>query len=107
MADRDTSIGSTFIWPPQVAGLRPLKAEEIDCLAAALGKPVDRNYLVFWVSQSIANAVTLSRLPSARTCRDELTRVAREGRQWLRRIEERPGQALLERGIKIDELKAS
>ena len=107
MADRDTSISRTFNCPPQVAGLRPLKAEEIDRLAAALGKPIDRNYLAFWVSQSIANAVTFSTLPSARTCRDELMQVTREGRQWLRRIEKCPGQTLLEAGIKIDEVKAS
>ena len=50
----DTSTGSKFIWAPPVAGLRPLTAKEIDCLAAALSKPVECNYLAFWVSQSIA-----------------------------------------------------
>ena len=94
MTDGDTSTSSKFISPRPVAGLRPLTGEEIECLAAALGKPVDRNYLAFWISQSISNAVKLSTLPSGRTCRDELMRVARQGRQWLRRIDE-----------EIDELK--
>ena len=105
MTDGDTSTSSKFISPRPVAGLRPLTGEEIECLAAALGKPVDRNYLAFWISQSISNAVKLSTLPSGRTCRDELMRVARQGRQWLRRIDECPSQPILGQGIEIDELK--
>ena len=107
MADRDASTSSISIWPRPVAGLRPLTAEEIECLVAALGRPVDHNYLAFWVSTSISNLVKLSTLPSARKCRDEFMRVARQGRRWLEQINDCPGKTLLEPGTKVDELKAS
>jgi len=48
--------------------IRALTETEIESLEQALGKPVDRKYLDYWISQSIADAVTLARQPTARNC---------------------------------------
>jgi hypothetical protein len=55
-------------------------------LERALGKPVDRQYLAYWVSEAIRDVVKLSMLPTARQLRTDLTRMARDGRQWLRHV---------------------
>jgi hypothetical protein len=68
--------------------LRPLTEEELDGLQRCLGRPVDRSYLKHWLSTAIADVVRLSVLPSPREVRTDLTRMAREGRQWLRHINE-------------------
>lgn len=68
--------------------IRPLTDKEIDDLERALGKPVDRNYLVHWISQSIADAVTLAGRPTPRQMRDMLLQVERDGRELLSDIEE-------------------
>lgn len=85
--------------------LRSLTEREIERLELALSKPVDRKYLVFWISRSISNA-TLPTQPTARERRDGLVRLARQGRRWLQQIEVCPGAIQLGRGDKLDELRA-
>ncbi len=112
MAKRDDKVpaastaGGEFIWPRPIAGLRALTEQEIDQLAKALEKPVDRDYLRFWISTSISNVVTLFTLPSPTRCRDGLERLARQGRKWLDQIDDCPGRALLEES-NVPALKAA
>ena len=60
--------------------MRPLKDTEIADLETALGKPIDRHYLVYWVSRAIDDVVRFSSQPTPRAARDELSKIAREGR---------------------------
>jgi hypothetical protein len=46
--------------------LRPLQNDEVQELERALGKPIDRAYLVFWVSRAIGDCVRLSMQPTPR-----------------------------------------
>jgi hypothetical protein len=66
--------------------IRQLTKEEIETLEGALGQYIDRKYLVHWMSHSIGALVQFSSLPSARELRDDLHRIAREGRQWIRHV---------------------
>ena len=68
--------------------IRPLAEDELQRLERALGKSVDRQYLAYWVSEAIRDVVKLSMLPTARQLRTDLTRMARDGRQWLRHVDE-------------------
>jgi hypothetical protein len=74
---------------PQLA-IRQLTEEEIQRLERALGKHIDRQYLVHWISYSINALVQVSSFPSARQLRDDLKAMAREGRQWIRHVAEYP-----------------
>jgi hypothetical protein len=71
--------------------LRALTDEEIERLKKALRKPIDRSYLVHWVSQAIRDVAKLSTLPRLGVVRDDVLRVARAGRMiactllWLLR----------------------
>jgi hypothetical protein len=99
-------VHSQFIWPPRNANIRRLKQGEIERLEETLGEEADREYLVFWVSQSIANHVKLStsRPPTARQCRDGLRRLAGQGRRWLQQIDACPGTDLLGPGAHVAEV---
>ncbi len=104
--DDKSTAGGEFIWPRPMTGLRALTEQEIDRLAKALEKPVDRDYLRFWISTSISNVVTLSTLPSPAQCRDGLERLARQGRKWLCQIDDCPGKVRLEES-NVTALKAA
>jgi hypothetical protein len=112
MAKRDDKFPNSptadgeFIWPRLNKDIRSLTEHEIEGLEHALGKPVDRVYLVAWVSRSISDVVKLSAQPSPRECRDGLERLARQGRKWLDQIDDCPGNALLEES-NVSALKAS
>jgi hypothetical protein len=112
MAKRDDKFPNSptadgeFICPRPIAGLRPLTEQEIEQLETALEKPIDRNYLAFWISTSISHVVTLSTLPSPAQCRNGLERLAGQGRKWLDQIDDCPGTALLEES-NVSALKAS
>jgi hypothetical protein len=86
-------------------GLRPLTEAEIIELEKALGAPVDRQYLVHWVSRSISDAVTLARLPSPRQMRAMLSRIERDGRAWLQRIEDGEAASLLATRADVPKLR--
>lgn len=70
--------------------LRDITEEEVQKLEDALGKPVDREHLVYWVPLSIRGIVHSSNLPHARQLRDDLIRMGREGRQWIRNVSAYP-----------------
>jgi hypothetical protein len=91
--------------PGEKVAIRELTAEEIQRLERALGQPIDHMYLVHWMSHSINALVQVASVPSARQLRDDLTRMAREGRQWIRSVAEYPPDILWPRaGAERDRL---
>ena len=84
-----------------------LKEEEIERLEDALDGKGDHDRLVFWVSQSIDNHVKLStnRPQAARACRDDLMKLARQGRRWIHQIDNCRGIALLLQRAEVAELR--
>ena len=70
--------------------LRELTDEEIQSLEDAIDNPIERKYLVHWVSLSIRGVVRSSTLPSSRQLRDDFIRMGREGRQWIRNVSAYP-----------------
>ena len=100
------NVNGKFIWPPRKVNIRPLRQREIERLEDALSESVDRDYLVFWVSQSIVNHVKFSMNRStARECRDGLMGLARQGRRWLQQIDACPGTPVLRQGAQVAELR--
>jgi hypothetical protein len=73
--------------PTNAPEIRPLTETEIAQLEEALGKPVERAYLVHWVSQAICDVVRLSAAPAPREYRDELGEIAQQGRNWIATVE--------------------
>jgi hypothetical protein len=69
------------------AKVRPLSEDEIDSLAEALGKPVDRDFLASRLWRTISDVVRLSTQPTPREYRDRLLLIARDGRKWVNQIE--------------------
>jgi hypothetical protein len=90
-----SATGVENIWPPPVARLRSITQQELDQLAAAIEKPVDRKHLEHWMTTAISNAVKLSSLPSARQARAKLATFASEGRRWIDHLDTDPIQTLL------------
>src|SRR4029077_6856992 len=82
----------------------PLTETEIELLEHSLGRPVDRNLLVYLVSQAIRDVVRLTDLPTARQCRDALLLVARDGREWIQDINHCPCVSLIGQKADLDEL---
>ena len=70
--------------------VRPLQENDVKELERALGNPIDRAYLVFWVSRGIGDCVRLSTQPTPREARHELLKIAGEGREWINRIQDFP-----------------
>jgi hypothetical protein len=87
--------------------IRPLTETEIELLERSLGRPVDRNFLVHWVAQSIRDVVRLRDLPTATQCRDALLLVARDGREWLQDINHCPCASILGQKAELTELTAA
>jgi hypothetical protein len=87
--------------------IRPLTEEEIEQLEDALGQPIDRKYLVHWVSEAIRDVVRMPILPTARETRNGLLHVIREGHRWIHSIDNCPGVLLFVRKDELDELKAN
>jgi hypothetical protein len=90
-----STAGVENIWPPLVAGLRPMNKQELEELATALEKPVDREHLKLRMSTAISSVVRLSRLPSPAQARNRLKQVASEGRKWLDQVDSDPIKTLL------------
>ena len=87
--------------------IRALTEAEIDRLQEALGKPVDRDYLKFWIAKSIADVVRFSAPPTARKSRDHFLQIVRDGRKWLERIDRCPAGSLLGPITELGELRAA
>jgi hypothetical protein len=73
--------------PANALKIRPLTETEIAQLEEALGKPVERSYLVYWVSEAIRDVIRFSTAPTPREYRDELEEIAQQGRNWIETVE--------------------
>jgi hypothetical protein len=100
-SQRPPAAGELIAAKPE---MRPLKDTEIVDLETALGKPIDRHYLVYWVSRAIDDVLRFSSQPTPRAARDELSKIAREGRAWIQRINEFSGAFLLRQYAELDGL---
>ena len=87
--------------------IRHLTDAEIDSLEQVLGAPVDRQKLANWLSHSIEYAVRSASQPTPRQVRDSLFRFEREGRQWLRAMDESSIAPLLTARANLRQLKNS
>ena len=101
------AAGGELVWPKPITNLRPLTDLEMQDLERALGKPVDREHLVHWISRSIGDVVRLSTRPTAKERRNELMQLAREGRRWLEHINGSFGASFLRQSAHLDELTTS
>ena len=81
--------------------IRPLTEHEIERLEKAIGRSLDRDHLVYWVSEAIRDVVRLSDMPSPRKYRDALLQIADDGRRWLRRVDKFPGAKFLPKQIEL------
>jgi hypothetical protein len=84
--------------------IRPLTEHEIERLETAIGQPLDRDHLVYWVSEAIRDVVRLPDMPSPREYRDALLQITDDGRRWLRRIEKFPGAKYLPKRVELEEV---
>jgi hypothetical protein len=96
-----------LIWAKPTSILRPLRESEIEILERALTKPVERKWLVHWISQGIADVVMLCSLPTAKEYRDELERLARNGRQWIEQINASLARSIIVRYPRLGTLAAT
>jgi len=93
--------------PKPITNIRSLEDVEIEELERALGKSVDRDYLVLWISRAIDDVVKLSTQPTPRKARDELSKIAGEGRAWLQRINKFSAAFLLRQHTDLDGLTST
>jgi hypothetical protein len=96
------------VWPAADSKVRPLTEEEIERLEHLLGRPIDRGYLVHWVSQAIKDVVRLwgdPAQPTRRQRRDGLLKIASDGRQWIKTVDASPGLSPL--GPELDNVKCA
>jgi hypothetical protein len=88
--------------------IRQLTDEEIRRLERALGKPVERAYLVYWISTGIRDLVKLSTpIVSPREYRDELEEIVQQGRKWVETLKQSRSTSLLPNVLEIEQLISS
>jgi hypothetical protein len=81
--------------PANTNEIRALTEDEIARLENALGQPIERSYLVHWVSQAIQAFLLLMTLPPPRERRDDLKKIAEQGRKWIETVEQSRSTPLL------------
>jgi hypothetical protein len=81
--------------PANTNEIRALTADEIARLENALGQPIERSYLVHWVSRAIKDFIGLMTLPPPRERRDDLKKIAEQGRKWIETVEQSRSTPLL------------
>jgi hypothetical protein len=81
--------------PANTNEIRALTDDEIARLEEALGQPIERTYLVHWVSRAIKDFIGLMTLPSPRERRDDLKAMAEQGRKWIETVEQSRSTPLL------------
>jgi hypothetical protein len=91
--------------PRSAVTMRDLTDEDAEALEQALGKPIDRKFLVQRVSQITREIVRLAIQPKPQDYRPELRRIAQQGRVWIRNVEECPAQSML-RASNFEQMKA-
>jgi hypothetical protein len=96
-----------LIFPKPTTQLRPLTEQEIENLEHTLGKPVERDYLVSWLTTAMQDIVRLSKQPTARECRDDLFQIVQEGRSWLERLGACPSTTVLPPSVELGRVTAS
>ena len=57
-------------------------------MESALGKPIERQYLVYWVSEAMRDVARLSVMPTPQQLNIDLRRMVRDGRRWFREVTE-------------------
>ena len=96
-----------LIFPKPTTQLRPLTEQEIENLEHVLGKPVERDYLVYWLTTAMQDVIRLSNQPTARECRDDLFQIVQEGRSWLKRLGACPGTTVLPPSVELGRVTAT
>jgi hypothetical protein len=93
--------------PANLIEIRPLTDEEIARLEAALGQPVERIYVAYWVSRAIQAFIVLLTLPPPRERRDDLKEIAEQGRKWIETVEQSRSARLLPTLVDVEHLISS
>jgi len=87
---------------------RQLTEEEISRLERALGKPIERDYLVRWISTAIRDVPMLATpLIGPTEYRDELRQIARQGRNWIETVRQSRSTPLLPKVLEVEQLISS
>lgn len=87
------------------ATLPDITDEDAEKLVRALGKPVDRAFLIQRVSRITHDVVRLALQPKPQDHQSDLRRLARGGRMWVRQVEKFPAQTML-RPSNLEQMKA-
>jgi len=87
--------------------IRALTDEEIARLEAALGQPVERIYLAYWVSRAVQAFIVLMTLPPPRERRDDLKEIAEQGHKWIKTVEQSRSTPLLPAVLEVEQLTSS
>lgn len=90
--------------PAHTNQIRPLTDDEIARLEKALGQPIERTYLTYWVSRAIEAFTLILTLPPPRERRDDLKQMADQGRQWIATVEQSRSTPLLPAVLEVEHL---
>jgi hypothetical protein len=90
--------------PANTNEIRALTEDEIARLEKALGQPIERIYLVHWVSRAIKDFIGLMTLPPPRERREDLKAMAEQGRKWIETVEQSRTTPLLPPALLAAEL---
>jgi hypothetical protein len=93
--------------PSTTNEIRPLNDDEIARLENALGQPIERPYLVKWVSRAIQAFVVIVTLPPPGERRDDLREIAEQGRKWIETVEQSRSARLLPGPVDVQHLIGS
>jgi hypothetical protein len=93
--------------PANTNEIRPLTDDEIARLEEALGQPIERTYLAYWVSQAIEAFILIMTLPPPRERRDDLKKMSEQGRRWIATVEQSRSTPLLPAMLDVDHLISS
>jgi hypothetical protein len=90
--------------PANTNEIRALTEDEIARLENALGEPIERSYLVHWVSQAIQAFLLFMTVPLPRERRDDLKAMAEQGRKWIETVEQSRSARLLPPLVDVEHL---
>jgi hypothetical protein len=87
--------------------IRPLTDDEVARLEKALGSPIERAYLAYWMVRAIEAYLVFMTVPLPRERRDDLKAMADQGRKWINTVEQSPTARLLPTVIDLAHLMSS